>query len=123
MRCCEYENMQDNWGQMMSNFDAQLLLTSPAMTRPGVFNYAVRWGVGEGGLCQSAHTFLRPSTPHAQDMMDVCVGGMSDTEYRTHMSLWAILSSESTHAHAVRRHECARPAIGRDGSLDGTRVQ
>lgn len=63
----EYTNMADNWAQMLSNFDAQFTLTGRMLTYNGITNH--------------------------MDMLSLCMGGQSDDEYRTQMSLWSIMGS------------------------------
>ena len=48
-----------------------------------------RIGFGQDPLAE----YARPGHWNDPDMLEVGNGGMSDTEYRTHMSLWALLSA------------------------------
>jgi len=72
----EYVNMYDAWYAdvdggnygLLSNIDAQLSnWTDPTFSGPGGWNDA--------------------------DMMECCNGGMTDIEYKSHFSIWAILAS------------------------------
>ena len=48
-----------------------------------------RIGFGQDAL----HPYAAPGHWNDPDMLEVGNGGMTDTEYRTHMSLWALLSA------------------------------
>jgi alpha-galactosidase len=46
------------------------------------------------GFAQSEHVpYARPGHWNDPDMLEIGNGGMTDTEYRTHMSLWSILAA------------------------------
>jgi len=54
-------------------------------------NYA---SMARNGFSQNAHApFAGPGHWNDPDMLEVGNGGMTDTEYRTHMSLWSILAA------------------------------
>src|SRR5437870_9321549 len=59
------DDISDDWATMIRNFD--LNAAHAAATGPG--------------------------TSNDPDMLEIGNGGMTDTEYRTHMSLWALLSA------------------------------
>jgi alpha-galactosidase len=53
------------------------------------FSRMIQIGLSQAGLA----TFQKPGHWNDPDMLEVGNGGMNATEYRTHMSLWAILAA------------------------------
>jgi alpha-galactosidase len=73
----------DNWGSMTGNFDNNAKYAANA--KPGAFN--------------------------DPDMLEVGNGGMTDTEYRSHFSLWAIASAPLIAGNDLRTMSAATKAI------------
>ncbi len=76
-------DIQDNWARMLTTFDGNAKF--PAGTSPGSYN--------------------------DPDMLEVGNGGMTDTEYHTHMGLWALDGAPLIAGNDVRSMSSATKAI------------
>ena len=52
-----------------------------------------------------ARDFAGPATGTIPDMLEVGNGGMTDEEYRTHMSLWSILAAPLMAGNDLSHHD------------------
>jgi alpha-galactosidase len=76
-------DISDNWSSMISIYDQNVILAANA--KPGGWN--------------------------DPDMMEIGNGGMTDTEYRTHMSLWCIMAAPLILGNDLRSMSAATKAI------------
>jgi alpha-galactosidase len=82
---CQY-GMQKGW-EWAASVGGNLWRTDDDI-RDNYFSMA-ELGFGQNGL----ERFARPGRWNDPDMLEIGNGGMSDDEYRTHMSLWCILAA------------------------------
>src|SRR5579875_4188093 len=71
------------------------------------YDAMARIGFGQNGREAAAG----PGHWNDPDMLEIGNGGMTDTEYRTHMSLWAILAAPLLAGHDLRNMSSATRAI------------
>jgi alpha-galactosidase len=76
-------DIKDNWSRMLEMYD-------------GSVGYA---------------KYAKPGAWNDPDMLEVGNGGMTDTEYRTHMSLWAIMAAPLIAGNDLRSMSAATKAI------------
>ena len=88
---CEWGNNQPwLWGQTVGN----LWRTTGDITDKWEGKYGYSWGMlNILDMNEPLWPFAGPGHWNDPDMLEVCNGGMTDTEYRSHFSLWAIMAA------------------------------
>jgi alpha-galactosidase len=106
---CEWGNNRPwEWGKKIGN----MWRTTGDITDKWVGKYNYSWGV------MSIVDMNEPLWPHAgpghwndPDMLEVGNGGLSDTEYRTHFSLWAMMAAPLIAGNDIAAMDDATRAI------------